>query len=95
MLSRRLPEWANRTFSSDEQTVILAAFIRHYFWSYGEAPPGPVEGMARGLLAGELRLQRGRPQTWPLNVVASLLTDCVAEVEALRAKERVDSDVKK
>lgn len=79
-----LPDWAKQTFSSDEQTVILASFIRHYFWSYGEAPAGAIEGMARAILAGEIRLQRNRPQTWPLNVVVSLLRECIAEVEAFK-----------
>lgn len=81
-----LPDWAKQTFSSDEQTVILAAFIRHYFWSYGEAPPGAIEGMTRALLAGEIRLQRSRPQTWPLNVVVSLLREALVELEREKGK---------
>lgn len=79
------PAWLPRDLASDTQTVYLSAFIRHYFYSFGEAPPGSIEGIIRGLLAGDVELRRERPLTWPLTAIVPILREAVREIDIRRS----------
>jgi hypothetical protein len=60
--------------------MVLGRFTQLYHIQFGGYPLGPIEGLARAILVGELKPVTQHPVTWPLDRVLPLLRRAWIEV---------------
>jgi hypothetical protein len=73
-------EVTSRMMTQGMRELIQSRFVQLYIARYGEAPHGILEGLAKAVLLGEVRIMSDMPSTWPLDHVTPLLEQAFRDV---------------